>query len=161
MSDQPTGDAACIKALFSEPELETFRNNLHAGTLGPVHLTPKYVKERVFPAGCDAQSVRILIDGFPRDAQRWEPFKLFAEPHWTPSRKSLLIVLDVEKEVALERFTKRGRPGDIFNKRFQEHAETIADTVEAMEKDGLTVCRLGTESEDLETMVGSLAGLLR
>ncbi|KAJ4343393.1 Diphthamide biosynthesis protein 1 [Ascochyta clinopodiicola] len=52
VSGAPSSPASRIKHLFSDSELETFRNNLYAGTLGPVHLTPKYVKERVFPANC-------------------------------------------------------------------------------------------------------------
>jgi UMP-CMP kinase len=160
VSEEPSGHAARIKAVFSDPELETFRSNLYVGTLGPVHLTPKYVKERVFPTGCDPTSVRILIDGFPRDAQRWVPFREFAKPYWMPSKESLLIVLDVEEEVALQRFTKRGRPGDVFDRRFREHTEMIAEIMDAMEKDDLTIRRMGKEREDLETMVESLAGLL-
>ena len=122
-----------------------------------MHLTPKYVKERVFPTGCDPGDVRILIDGFPRDAQRWVPFKEFAEPYWTPNTKSVLIVLNVEEEVALERFVERGRPGYVFDRRFREHTEMITEIAEAVEKDGLTVCRLGKESEGLQAMVESVA----
>jgi hypothetical protein len=80
VSEKPTGHAASIKTIFLDLELGTFRNNPHAGTLGPVHLTPRYIKERVFPTDCDPRDVRILIDGFSRDAQRWPPFKEFAEP---------------------------------------------------------------------------------
>ncbi|KAF3046137.1 Diphthamide biosynthesis protein 1 [Didymella heteroderae] len=160
VSDKFPGHAARIKALLSDSELETFRSNLSAGTLGPVQLTSKYVKERVFPTGCDRKNVRILIDGFPRDAQRWAPFKEFAKPYWTPSRKSLLVVLHVEEEVASERFTNRGRPGDVFERRFREHAEMINRIVEALEKDDLTVCRLCQDDKNLETVVTSLANLL-
>lgn len=160
VSEEPSGHAARIKTLFLDYELETFRNNLHAGTLGPVHLTPRYVQERVFATACDPENVRMLIDGFPRDAQRWTPFVEFAEPYWMPSRKSLLIVLGVEEEVARERFVRRGRPGDVFHRRFREHTEMITETVEAMEKDGLTICRLGKESKNLQAVVESLAQLL-
>lgn len=159
VSDQPTGHAARIKTLFSDSELEMLRSNLYAGTLGPVHLTPKYVKERIFPADCDPSNVRILIDGFPRDAQRWVPFKEFAKPYWTPSKKSLLIVLDVEK-VALERFTKRARPRDVFARRSQDHTDLIAEVLKAMENDGMTIRRMAKGCEDLDVMVESLAELL-
>lgn len=160
VSDQPTGHAARIKTLFSDSELGTFHSNLYANTLGPVHLTPKYVKGRIFPADCDPSNVRILIDGFPRDTQRWVPFKEFAKPYWTPSKKSLLIVLDVEEEVALERFTKRARPGDVFVRRFQDHTDLIAEVVKAMENDDMTIQRMGRGCEDLDVMVESLAELL-
>lgn len=153
----PSGPAARIRPLFSDSELETFRTNLYAGTLGPVHLTPKYVKERVFPGGSESKRVRMLIDGFPRDAERWVPFKEFAKPFWTPSRRSLLIVLDVEKRVALERFIKRGRPGDIFETRFDEHTKLISEIVEAMRGDGMTVYTIQKDDEDLHGTVERLA----
>lgn len=71
VSDIPSGYAGRVKALFSDIEVETFRSNLCAGTLGSVDLAPKYVKERVFSADCDSNDVCILTDGCPRDAQRW------------------------------------------------------------------------------------------
>lgn len=150
ISEEPSGHAARIKTLFSYLELETFRSNLHFGTLGPVHLAPKYVKERVFPTGCEAKHLRILIDGFTRDAQRWIPFKEFAEPYWRPSKKSLLTVLNVEERIARERFMKKCRPGDVFDRRFREHTEMIAEMVKAMEEDGLTVCRMNKRGGDIE-----------
>ncbi|KAF3052226.1 Diphthamide biosynthesis protein 1 [Didymella keratinophila] len=161
VSDEPSSHAARIKNLLSVSELEIFRSNLHAGTLGPVHLTPKYVKERVFPTGCNPKDVRVLIDGFPRDSQRWVPFKEFAAPYWMPSKGSLLIVLDVDEEVVRERFLKRGRPGDVFDRRFREHTGMITEIVKAMEKDGLTICRVGKEGEDLQAVIKSLAELSR
>ncbi|KAF2629568.1 hypothetical protein BU25DRAFT_485490, partial [Macroventuria anomochaeta] len=160
VSDTPSGHAARIKPFFSDSEFETCRNNLCAGTLGPVHLTPKYVKERVFPTGSNLQCVRMLIDGFPQDAERWVPFKEPAEPFWAPNRKSVLIVLDVEKEVALERFTKRARPGDVFERRFDEHMELISEIVEAMKDDDMTIHSMGKNDGDLQAMVESLAELL-
>lgn len=103
----------------------------------------------------------MLIDGFPRDAERWTPFKEFTKPYWAPSRKSVLVVLDVEKEVALKRFTERGRPGDVFEKRFNEHANNIGEVVEVMRKDGMTVCAVSKEeNDDVQITVKKLSGLL-
>lgn len=161
VSATPSGHAARIKPLFSATELDVFRSNLYTGTLGPYHLTPKYVKERVFPAGCNPQNVRILIDGFPRDAQRWLPFKEFAKPFWTPSGRSVLVVLDVERDVALQRFVSRGRPGDVFERRFDEHAKLVPEIVEAMREDGVSVVVVGKEQNGgVEAVVDKLGGFL-
>lgn len=82
-------------------------------------------------------------------------------PYWTPSKKGLLIVLDVDEEVARERFVRRGKPGDVFDRRFQEHTEMITGIVEAIEKDGLTICRVGNENENLQATVENLAERLK
>ncbi|KAF9698636.1 hypothetical protein EKO04_003774 [Ascochyta lentis] len=161
VSDTPSGPVARIKPLFSDSELETFRSNLYAGTLGPIHLTPKYVKERVFPSSCEPENVRMLVDGFPRDAERWVPFKEFAKPVWTPSKRGVLIVLDVDKDTARDRFTRRGRAGDVFERRFDEHMRLIAGIVEAMRKDDMTIFNVRKEENaDVEATVDRLAGFL-
>lgn len=69
-------------------------------------------------------------------------------------------MLYVEDEMARGRFVDRSRPGDVFNRRLREDTEKITEIVEAMEKDVLSVCRLGKESEDLQAMVESLAELV-
>ncbi|KZM18795.1 2-(3-amino-3-carboxypropyl)histidine synthase [Ascochyta rabiei] len=161
VSDTPSNPVSRIKHLFSDAELDTFRNNLSAGTLGPVHLTPKYVKERVFPASCEPENVRMLIDGFPRDSERWVPFKEFAKPVWAPSRTSVLIVLDVDKEVAWERFTRRGRAGDVFERRFEEHTRLVPSILEAMRKDEMIIFSVRKEENaNVEATVDRLTGLL-
>jgi UMP-CMP kinase len=66
----PTGPAARIKPTLTADELATFAENVTANTLAPLHLTPKYVKERLFGVGAAACDVRVLVDGFPRDAAR-------------------------------------------------------------------------------------------
>jgi UMP-CMP kinase len=118
-----------------------------------MHLTPKYVKERLFGVGAPPGIVRILIDGFPRDVGRWLYFKDTVKLSWRPSDKAVLIVLQVNKEIAKERFEKRGRVGDEFDKRFDEHEKSIDPIIEAMRSDGMTVIELydnhGRSAEEL------------
>jgi UMP-CMP kinase len=150
---EPTGPAALIKPTFTADEIATYKRDVKANTLAPVNLTPKYVKERTFGVSARPGIVRILIDGFPRDAARWPYFKDAVEQHWTPSDKAVLIVLHASRETTKECFEKRGRAGDEFDKRFDEHEKSIDPIMEAMKSDGLTVIELsvnhGRSAEEL------------
>ena len=68
-------------------------------------------------------------------------------------------MLDVDKEVAWERFTKRGRRGDVFERRFDEHTKLIPDIVEVMRRDGLTVHTV-PKDEDVQVAVEKVAEFL-
>ncbi|KAH9875214.1 hypothetical protein J1614_004705 [Plenodomus biglobosus] len=161
VSPTPTGHAAHIKPKFSASELDIFTRCVRAGTLGPVHHTPKYVKERIFPESTDPKDVKILIDGFPRQVERWEAFKDSVKDVWDPET-GIALVLAVDRRVARERFVARGRDGDIFEKRFYDHEGTVEDIVKAMCNDGMGVFELcssecgGTEAmlDWLETKKG-------
>lgn len=150
---EPTGPAALIKPTFTAEEIATYTRNVKANTLAPVDLTPKYVKERLFGVGARPGIVRILIDGFPRDVARWSYFKATVEEHWTPNDKAVLIVLHASRETTKERFEKRGRAGDEFDKRLDEHEKSIDPIIEAMKSDGLKVIELsvnhGRSAEEL------------
>ncbi|KAH4054290.1 hypothetical protein HBH49_078240 [Parastagonospora nodorum] len=150
---EPTGPAALIKATFTADEIATYTRNVKANTLAPVNLTPKYVKERIFGVGARPGIVCVLIDGFPRDAARWPYFKDAIGQHWTPSEKAVLIVLHASRETTKERFEKRGRAGDEFDKRFDEHEKSIDPIIEVMKSDGLTMIELsvnhGRSAEEL------------
>jgi len=150
---EPTGPAALIKPAFTADEIATYTRNVKANTLAPVNLTPKYVKERIFGVGARPGIVRTLVDGFPRDVARWPYFKDAVEQHWTPSDKAVLIVLHASKETTKERFEKRGRADDEFDRRFDEHEKSIDPIIEAMKSDGLTVIELsvnhGRSAEEL------------
>lgn len=152
VSSNPTGHAARIKSMFSASELEIFTKSVRAGTLGPVHQTPKYVKERVFPEGVNPKDVRILIDGFPRQADRWEAFKDSAKGVWKPE-STVVIMIVVDRREARKRFVARGRDGDVFEQRFDDYEATIEDIVKAMSDDGVGVIQLGSSKRaDAEVM---------
>ena len=102
----------------------------------------------------------MLIDGFPRDAKRWGLFKEFASPAWRPGERTLLVVLDVEREVALKRFVERGRNGDVFERRFEEHERLVPEIVEVMRKDGVTIVNVDKEEEDVQAVVERIGGYL-
>ncbi|KAH6618775.1 hypothetical protein C7974DRAFT_427026 [Boeremia exigua] len=159
VSPHPTGAALRIAPLFSAAELASFRAHLHTGTLGPAHLAARYVGARVFPAGCDPTRVRMVVDGFPRDAGRWGAFKGVVEPVWRPGEGGVLVVLDVERGVARERFVRRGRAGDVFERRFDEHVELVEGVVQAMGRDGVKVWRV-RGGEELQAVVQRLGAFL-
>lgn len=71
----------------------------------------------------------------------------------------MLVVLDVEREVALKRFVKRGRKGDVFERRFEEHERLVPEIVEVMRKDGVTIVNVDKE-EDVQAVVERLGGYL-
>lgn len=72
----------------------------------------------------------------------------------------MLVVLDVEREVALKRFVKRGRKGDVFERRFEEHERLVPEIVEVMRKDGVTIVNVDKEEEDVQAVVERLGGYL-
>ncbi|KAF2830101.1 hypothetical protein CC86DRAFT_403422 [Ophiobolus disseminans] len=100
ISPNPTSPAALIKPSLSAEELIKFRENVTANTLAPLHLTPKYVKERLFGVGATSGDVRILVDGFPRDAARWHVFKDMLKELWVPNKDAFLVALEVDRETA-------------------------------------------------------------
>ncbi|KAI8934639.1 hypothetical protein NX059_008332 [Plenodomus lindquistii] len=156
ISSTPTGHAARIKPLFTAAELETYTKTVRAGTLGPVHQTPRYVKERVFPDDVDPKDVKILIDGFPRQVDRWEAFKECAGRTWR-SETSVAVILTEDREIARARFVARGRAEDVFDKRYEDHEETIGDVVKAMRGDGVVAFELqSSESASVEDMLKRL-----
>lgn len=72
----------------------------------------------------------------------------------------MLVVLDVEREVALKRFVERGRNGDVFERRFEEHERLVPEIVEVMRKDGVTIVNVDKEEEDVQAVVERLGGYL-
>jgi UMP-CMP kinase len=143
----PTGPPALIKATLTADEIATYTRNVMANSLAPVNCTPKYVKERIFGVGARPGDVRVLIDGFPRDVARWPYFKEAVKEFWMPSLGSPVIVLNADREVLGKRFEKRGRAGDEFDKRFDEHNEKIGPIVETMKQDGMNVFELLANGE--------------
>ena len=139
ISSHPTGPAALIKPALSAEEIATFNGNVTENTLAPLHLTPKYVKERLFGVGATPGDIRVLVDGFPRDAARWEVFKDVVKELWVPSENAFLVMLHVDRETARARSGKRGRVGDSFEKRFEEHEKNVGEVVDAMRADRMTV----------------------
>lgn len=74
-----------------------------------------------------------------------------AERLWAPNERSVLVVLDVKKEVALECFMKWGRPGMCLREvlRIQE----IEDVIEGMGNDGVKVVRVRKGETDAQRVV--------
>jgi UMP-CMP kinase len=142
IKSEPTGPAALIMPTFTVDEIAIYTRNVQANNLAPVNLTPKYVKERLFGIGARPGIARVLVDGFPRDAARWPYSTDAVKEYWKPSDKAVVIVLHASREVTRARFEKRGRFGDEFDKRFDEHVEKINPIIEAMRSDGLTVIEL-------------------
>jgi UMP-CMP kinase len=149
ISAHPTGPAALIKPTLSATDIATFTANVRQNTLAPLHLTPKYVKERLFGAGATPGDVRVLVDGFPRDAARWSYFKDAVKDRWVPNEHAFLVILNNDRETARARSKNRGRPGDAFNKRFEEHGRNVEAVQTAMRRDGVRIIEVVT-SRDLE-----------
>jgi UMP-CMP kinase len=139
VSTSPSDPVARIMSKFSASELEVFAQNVKAGTLAPTNQTPRYVKERVFPEKTTPNDVRILMDGFPRSVDRWEPFKESVKDKWQPDVRTWAVVINVDEDVARERFTSRGRAGDVFEKRFDFFVEAIGPILAAMRSDNVRV----------------------
>jgi UMP-CMP kinase len=142
-----TGPPALIKATLTADEIATYTRNVMTNSLAPVNYTPKYVKERIFGVGARPGDVRVLINGFPRDVARWPYFKDAVKDFWTPSLGSPVVVLSADWEVLRERFARRGRAGDEFDKRFDEHDEKIGPIVEAMRQDRMNVFELSANGK--------------
>jgi UMP-CMP kinase len=163
VSSNFTGHPARIKSKLSVDELQDLTKGVRAGTLAPSNITPKYVRERIFPDGVVPPNVRILIDGFPRGVDRWETFKDSVKDIWECGDNTWVLVLCTDREVAKERFVSRGRAGDVFDKRFDSHEESIGDIVAAMKQDGVNVmeCQtgLGFHPEDIVEVVKMIPGL--
>lgn len=163
-STNPTGPAALIKPTFSADEIATYTENVKANTLAPMHLTPKYVKERIFGVGVQDMEAKkgVLIDGFPRDPGRWEYLTEIVKDKWIPKERGVVVVLHASREVTRERFEKRGRAGDEFRKRFDEHEEKIGEIVKTMRRDGVRVIevdvRRGEETEGLVHRIEKMVG---
>ncbi|KAL1792737.1 hypothetical protein ACET3X_009244 [Alternaria dauci] len=142
ISSDASGHAARIKSKLSVAELEDFATNVKAGTLAPSNVTPKYVKERIFPNGVVPPNLRILIDGFPRGVDRWETFKDSVKDIWQPDSSTWTLLLCVDRAVARQRFLSRGRAGDVFEKRFDDHEKSIDEIVAAMKHDRVNVVEI-------------------
>jgi UMP-CMP kinase len=151
-----------MKPLFTAIDIDTYTRSVTSNSVAPVHLTSRYVFERILSVGATPQSVRVLVDGFPRDAARWRYFvaMLRDKGKWSlGDGGTLVVVLKVEREVARERYVKRGRKGDEFEKRFCEHEESIEQIVEAMRRNGLRVVEVDVgEERGVEGMVKRLEG---
>ncbi|KAF1916795.1 P-loop containing nucleoside triphosphate hydrolase protein [Ampelomyces quisqualis] len=163
-SVNPTGPAALIRPTLTAEEIATFTGCVQANTLAPMHSTPKYVKERLFGVGAGDIETKegVLVDGFPRDAGRWRCFTDTMKGQWKPSEGAVVVVLHVSRDVARERYEKRARAGDEFDKRFDEHKEKIGETVMAMRHDGVSVIEVDVRKDEeidglvrrVESMVG-------
>lgn len=164
VSANPTGHPARIKCKLSVDELRDLANNVSAGTLAPSNRTPKYVRERIFPDATVPPNVRILIDGFPRGVDRWETFKEAVKDIWQPSGDTWVLVLCTDREVAKERFVNRARAGDVFEKRYDSHEDSIGDIVAAMKQDGMNVIEcetgLGFDPEEIVGVFESISCLV-
>lgn len=134
-----------IKSDFTDAELKIIAQNLKQGTLTPVHLTLRYVEKRIFFHGKKGKDVRILIDGFPRHLTRWDLLKKDMQGAWEPGKNCFAIIMNIERNMAQERYTCRGRPGDVFDRRFDDFHNAIGGVVEAMKQDGVTVIELSHE----------------
>lgn len=155
----PTGHPSRIKCKLSIEELEELSRNVEAGTLAPSSRTPKYMKERVFPEGANLDNVRILLDGFPRGVDCWEAFKEGVQELWRPDDETWVIVMDVDRSLAQQMFVSRGRAGDVFEKRFGNHMETIGLIVAAMEADDVNVIEYKTApGYDADTILKIFSG---
>jgi len=164
VSSNSTGHPARIKCKLSVEELQDLAKNVEAGTLAPSNRTPKYVRERIFPDGIVPPNVRILIDGFPRGADRWETFKESVKDIWQPDGNTWVLALCTDREVARERFVSRGRAGDVFDKRYDSHEDSICEVIAAMEQDGMNVIEcetgLGFDPQDIVRIVESISRLV-
>jgi len=157
ISPHPTGPAALIKPTLSAEEVATFKGNVTENTLAPLHLTPKYVKERLFGVGATPGDIRVLVDGFPRDVARWHVFKDAVKESWVPSENGVLVVLHVDRETARVRSEKRSRVGDSFEKRFEEHEKNVGEVVDAMRADGMTVLEVDANGRiEMDNLMGRL-----
>jgi UMP-CMP kinase len=163
ISSDTTGHAARIKSKLSVAELEDFATNVKAGTLAPSNVTPKYVKERIFPDGVVPLNLRILIDGFPRGVDRWETFKDSVKDIWQPDSSTWTLLLCVDRAVARQRFLSRGRAGDVLDKRFDDHENSIDNIVAAMKQDGVNVVEIhpgpDRDWEDVLSFLHCIPGL--
>jgi UMP-CMP kinase len=155
ITSTPTGTAALMKTTLTANEMAILTQTVTANTLAPMALAAKYVKERVFGVGALPGIARTLIDGFPRDVARWQQFKEIVQQSWTPSALSVVIILHTSRKLTLERFEKRGRAGDSFDKRFDQHEEQIGPIVEAMRQDGLTMIEISADHEKTAELVES------
>jgi UMP-CMP kinase len=147
ITSTPTGTAALMKTTLTANEMAILTQTVTANTLAPMALAAKYVKERVFGVGALPGIARTLIDGFPRDVARWQQFKEIVQQSWTPSALSVVIISHASRKLTLKRFEKRGRAGDSFDKRFDQHEEQIGPIVEAMRQDGLTMIEISANHE--------------
>ncbi|KAI4926435.1 hypothetical protein J4E85_006728 [Alternaria conjuncta] len=158
VSSNSTGHPARIKCKLSVEELGDLAKNVKAGTLAPSNRTPKYVRERIFPDGVVPPNVRILIDGFPRGVDRWETFKESVKDIWQPDGNTWVLALCTDREVARE------RAGDVFDKRYDSHEDSVGDIIAAMKQDGMNVIEcetgLGFDPQDIVGIVESISHLV-
>jgi UMP-CMP kinase len=163
---------------------------MRANALGPPELTAKYVKERLFGVGARPEELRVLIDGFPRDAARWACFKDAVKDCWSlvsppgvhegsensleilsqtgrgepdsVRQKTYLIALKHDRDDARRRSVSRGRALDDFDKRFEEWEATFKDVEETMRLD-MTDCMVRPMPREYgaDEMVECVENLLR
>lgn len=129
--------AALVKPTLSPEEIHIFIRCVTENTLGPRELTTKYVAERLFGVGAGVGQVRVLVDGFPRDLDRWECLKEMAGECFAPAVNTFVIVLNIDLEEALARYEARGSPGDEFVRRFSQHDTHAWSVRNAMQLDGV------------------------
>jgi adenylate kinase family enzyme len=111
--------------------------------LAPPELTSKYINERLFGVGATSGQVRVLVDGFPRDVDRWQRFKEMAKDVFKPNENTFLIVLHISVEAAWARYELRARPGDDFEGRFEQYERNEREVSDAMVKDGVLCLDVG------------------
>ncbi|OAK98191.1 hypothetical protein IQ06DRAFT_307337 [Phaeosphaeriaceae sp. SRC1lsM3a] len=150
ISLHPTSLAALIKPTFTTSEIEIYTHNMPANELAPVHLTPKYVAEPIFGLQARQGQVRVLVDGFPRNAAQLRWFVDTVKEKWRPGSGAVVLVLRVDQEVARKRHERRPRAGDEFKKRFDEHEENIGAIVDAMRWDGMVLIEVDA-NQDMST----------
>ncbi|KAI4666604.1 uncharacterized protein J4E79_002643 [Alternaria viburni] len=139
VSSNSTGHPARIKCKLSVEELGDLAKNVKAGTLAPSNRTPKGV-------------------------DRWETFKESVKDIWQPNGNTWVLALCTDREVARERFVSRGRAGDVFDKRYDSHKDSISEIIAAMKQDEMNVIEcetgLGFDPQDIVGIVESISRLV-
>jgi len=95
------------------------------------------MKERIFGVGASPRAVRVLVDGFPRDLERWQCFKEIAKDCFKPTENTFSILLDINPTAAKIRWMQRARPGDDFVERIKEYLKNEDDVRTALMEDGV------------------------
>lgn len=115
-------------------------------------LTDEELYEVVEPVLKDLMNEsQIILDGFPRTVAQAEWLREFSERNGTPI--SCILHLDVDKDVAVERLMKRGRPDDTkeaLTRRFEEYKRVTVPILDYFEKLGVPSPLIdgnGTEEE--------------
>ena len=82
---------------------------------------------------------------------------------WQPDSSTWTLLLCVDRAVARQRFLSRGRAGNVFDKRFDDHENSIDNIVAAMKQDGVNVVEIhpgpDRDWEDVLSFLHCIPGL--